>query len=116
MRADLGELSTFSRPGSFFLHGLTLSSVQKLSNCSEYQISSSSNAFQSTDRIFSALNRLIWAASPAQNIRASLFCKDRDPRWAGDSAAGEEKGIQTRAVVSSACQLSLPGLLGLGPT
>lgn len=52
MRADLGALSTFSRPGRFFLHGLTLSSAQKLCNCSEYQISSSSNAFQSPGRIF----------------------------------------------------------------
>lgn len=72
MRAGLGEFSMFSRPGSFFVHGLTLSSVEKLCSCSEYQISSSSNAFQSSDKISSALNGLIWAASPGTEHQSIL--------------------------------------------
>lgn len=71
-RADVGEFSTFPRPCRLFLHDLTLSSVQKLCNFSKYYISSSSNAFRSSDRVFLSQTGLSGQPPLAENIKSCL--------------------------------------------
>ena len=68
---------------------------------------------------FFELYRLIKAAfSHIEHPDLSVFCNNHDPKWAGDSTTGEEKGIRSQSGqwLALSTRMELPALPMFAPT